>query len=330
MYEFKYYLPVTGDYTDRTEEIRTMLERHGVCLLGAGTYVVSGIDMPAHTTLMGMGGATTLLLREDVEESYAVRIGSFCTIKDLELAGSAQMEEKRPTAMGKRHGITFLGNATTKDSKNQNRNSMISGCFIRNFSGGGITCTDTGYSTISSLIVSNCHILYCGAGINISHFSEYHKFDSILSEKCYYGLVNNGGNNMFVNCGFNCNATGILMDNSSGLCNNNSHGSMVGCTINHTNNNEGIGLHAIGMAHGYMFSGCQMFFSKIDLTDCKGFVFDTMNYGRKVDITVRGGGLTMFTNSAFNDTGADTIRIIDNDHVKFVNCYTRGGEAVGV
>ena len=42
--------------------------------------------------------------------------------------------------------------------------------------------------------MSDCHILNCGAGINIDHFSEFHKFTNVLSETNLYGCINNGGN----------------------------------------------------------------------------------------------------------------------------------------
>ena len=63
-----------------------------------------------------------------------------------------------------------------------------------------------------------------------------HMFTNIMASKCLYGCINNGGNNVFVNCGFNSNITGFLIDNSRGQSNNNSHGSAIGCTFNHSGN----------------------------------------------------------------------------------------------
>lgn len=329
MCDMKYYLPSTNDNTDRSAEIRALLEQYGVCRLGCGQFVVSGLDMPDHTSLMGEGGATTLRLPEGADKNYVVKIGSFCTVKDLHLRGNDNLKE-RPVEMGDRHGLLFEGTATTKDWSNQPRNSMVSNCFITGFSGGGITCRDTGYSTAACLTVSDCHIMYCGAGINIAHLSEFHKFTNVLSEQNCYGCINNGGNNVFTNCGFNSNVTGVLMDNAQGQSPNNTHGSMVGCTINHTNSNEGIGIIALGTKAGYIFTGCQVFFSKIVLENVDGFVFDAMNYGRKVEIDIKGGGTVTFSNSVFKPA-PDAIRVTDNQNVRFVNCYTRDtGETVGL
>jgi len=48
-----------------------------------------------------------------------------------------------------------------------------------------------------------------------------------------------------------------------------------------------------------------------------------------VEIHVKGGGLTMFTNSSFGVL-PDAITVEDNDHVKFINCFTKSGEPVGI
>lgn len=329
MYDLNCCLASTHDNTDRTADIMALLEQHGVCHLGCGTFVVSGVDMPDHTTLTGEGAATKVILREDLQEGYGVKLGSFCTVRDIYLQGSDNMTD-RPTTVGQRHGLLFAGTATTEDWDNQPRNSMIRGCFITGFSGGGITCHGTGYSTLSCMSVSDCHIMYCGAGINIDWYSEFHKFTNVLSEKNCYGCINNGGNNVFVNCGFNSNVTGVLMDNSRGQSPNNTHGSMVGCTINHSNNNEGVGIVALGTKAGYIFTGCQVFFSKILLEDVDGFVFDAMTYGKKVEIDIKGGGAVTFSNSVFKPA-PDAIRVTDNEAVRFVNCYTRDtGEPVGL
>ena len=59
-------------------------------------------------------------------------------------------------------------------------------------------------------------------------------------------------------------------------------------------------------------------------------IFDTTNYGRKVSISVKGAGLTMFTNSVFQ-CPPDAITLIDAPNVKFINCYTRAdGQPIGI
>ena len=321
-----YYLQSTNDNTDRTADIMALLEQYGVCRLGCGTFVVSGVDMPDNTSLFGEGAATRVVLDERVEDGFAVRIGSFCTVKDLHLIGDPEADA-RPAGVGKRHGLLFFGTATTKEWAGQDRNSIVNGCVITGFSGGGITCHGTGYETRCCMTVSDCHIMYCGAGINIDWYSEFHKFTNVLSERNYYGCINNGGNNMFVNCGFTSNGTGFLIDNSHGKSKNNSHGSVVGCTINHSGKNKGIGIQILGAKNGFIFTGCQMFYSKIVVEDSDGIVFDTFNFGRDMDISVKGGRFVMFSNCGFAQYPA-SIKRRDDAKLRFANCYTWDGEEV--
>ena len=318
-----YFLPCGNDGADMTAAIEEKLFRYGTCFLGSGTYTVTGVRMPEGSSLIGVGANTKILLREDVTDSYAVRLNTMCTVKNLSVIGSED-DVSLPECVGARHGLGFVGTATIKDYKNQPRHAIINDCYIHGFSGGGITCTDTGYSVASSMTVSDCHIWNCGAGVNISHFSEYHTFTNVLCMHCLYGCINNGGNNVFVNCGFNGNKIGFMIDNSEHQSPNNSHGSAVGCTFNHTDGNGGVGIKILGAKSGYSFTGCQLFFSHIVLEDSDDIIFSGLNTGRQVEIHVTGGKLTLFTDSSFG-CPPDAICITDNELVKFTNCWTRDG-----
>jgi hypothetical protein len=150
----------------------------------------------------------------------------------------------------------------------------------------------------------------------------------MLCTDSLYGCINNGGNNVFVNCGFTGNKTGFLIDNSEGQSPNNSHGSVIGSTINHSGKNEGIGIHILGATSGYVFSGCQLFFSKIVIENSHGIQINSTNFGKNIEISVKGGLLVSFDDAIF--TTMPKITVEDSKLVKFTNCYTRGGTPVGV
>jgi hypothetical protein len=312
---------------DMTKDICDMLSKYGACYLSGGDYLVSGIDMPDGSSIIGIGASSRLVLAEG-DNAYAVKLGSFCTVKNLSIAGSLEKIEL-PEAVGSRHGILFEGNAAaTEDYANQPKHSIVEDCFIFSFTGGGITCNDTGYSIRSAITASNCHIFNCGAGINVSCFSEYHKFTNIISTENLYGCINNGGNNVFVNCGFDCNGTGFLIDNSRKQSNNQAHGSAIGCTFNHSGNNSGIGIQILGANWGYVFEGGQVFYSKIVLENSTNISFTSFNFGGKKinEIDISGGNLTTFANCAFHFK--PKFNVNDNDKVKISNCFTRDGEPV--
>ena len=304
--------------------IEQKLSEYGVCILGAGRYLVSGVKMPDGSTIYGMGAATEIVLMDSVLSGAAIRLGSFCTVKGVCILG-AQGEYSYPDSLGERHGILFSGEATNFNrEKPQHKNSIIEGCFIHAFSGGGITCIDTGYSIESSLSVSDCRITGCGAGINIFRFSEYHSFSGILCSDNLYGCINNGGNNLFSVCHFSNNKTGFLIDNRNGQSNNNSHGSVVGCSFNHSNKNSGVGIEVLGAKHGFVFSSCQLFFSDIRVENSYGIVFLDFNCGKAEKISVKGGGKVVFRGFSFKEK--PEISVSDNESVVFEDFSLREWE----
>lgn len=317
------YLFSTNDHTDRTAEIEQILKKYGRCELGAGLFFVRGVNMPESTMLSGAGNATKLLLDPALEEGYALKISSYCTIQNLMLTGS-ETEIPLPEKVGKRHGLVFLGNCDPDDEttwRTQIHNCVVHGCWFWSFTGGGITCNGTGFDIQSSMTVSDCHMSNCGAGIYIPYFSEFHRFTNVMSNRNLYGCVNNGGNNYFINCGFDSNKLGFLMDNSDGKALNNSHGSAIGCSFHHSDKNKGVGIHAIGNYAGFIFSGCQIGNSRIISENNIGFIFNAMSFLNRPNITIIGGATHLFQNCIFGQHNA-ILNIQDNDMVSFSGCYT--------
>ncbi|MBR2634246.1 MAG: hypothetical protein IKD31_01535 [Clostridia bacterium] len=323
----RYLVESTHDKKDRTEEIEALLLQNKAVLLGSGAFYVRGIRMPEGSTLAGLGDCTELILSEEVESGCTVTMANRCTVKDLTLKDSDKEEFSRPETLGTRHGIGFIGNAvSTKDSDFQPKDGIVDGCRMYGFSGGGLFCLDSGYATDSSLCVNNCRMRFCGAGIYISHFSEYHKFSNVHCNKNLYGCINNGGNNVFAGCSFDANTLGFLIDNSEGQSRNNAHGSCVGCTFNHTDHNQGIGIKILNSAPGYVFSACQMYYSKIVVENSQGIQIANFNFGRGEEFYVKGGGVVRFSDCLFS--AKPQFFVEDNSHVLVDGCYTKGGAAV--
>lgn len=317
----RYFLSPSGDGRDMSSAIEEKLKEHGVCILGAGAYYVSTVKMPDGSSLSGMGNATSVILMDSVSSGAAIELGSYCSVRNMHVTGTDKKTDV-PDTLGDRHGIRFMGDATDFNrEKIQPKSSMIEGCLITSFSGGGITLMDTGYAIDSSIVASNCQIMRCGAGINIFRFSEYHSFTNINCTDNLYGCINNGGNNLFSSCHFSSNKTGFLIDNRNGQSNNNSHGSVVGCTFNHSDKNKGIGIEVLGARHGFVFSSCQLFFSKIVVENSYGIVFSDFNCGKAEEITVKGGGLVSFRN--FNFSKEPKISVSDNEKVETINFSLR-------
>ena len=317
------FLESSGDACDRTDEIQQILRERGTCILGIGIFSVTGIQMPDRSSLMGLGEGSVILLSDEVEEGEAVRMGDCCRVQNLSIAGCTE-DLGRPAAVGTRHGLGFVGDCDPKTRLPQIKYGLADNLHIYNFSGGGVTCVGTGFSCNSSLAATNLRIHCCGVGINIPYFSEYHKFTNVLCTRNLYGCINNGGNNVFTACSFDGNKTGFLIDNrDKGACNN-SHGTAVACTFNHSDSNQGIGIQVLGASHGYVFSACQLFFSQIVVENSLGVQFVDFNCGKDERITVRGGGMVRFSGCSFSKP--PVVRIENNPYVRWEHCYDRHGD----
>lgn len=313
------FLASTNDTTDRTADIVSMIAT-GYCKLGPGVFYISEVDIPAQATLEGCGNATRVILKS--EGTYAFRLKTKSAIRNLRILGSTSDIVVSDT-VANRHGIVWYGKASETPASEIPYGAIISNVLIRSFTGGGITCHDTGGSPQASLNVTDLQIENCNAGVNIDYFSEFNSFSNVRMNACYYGCINNGGNNNFTNCRFDGNAMGLLMDNSSGTMRNNSHGSIVGCSFNHNNPgnaydlvNFGYAIKMYGMEGGEVFSGCQIFYGKILLDNSKGVIFNACNFGIRTQLQIVSNSTAMFANnfiSALQSVDKDgTVTVISN------------------
>lgn len=317
--------------TDMTGAIMSMLTDTGYCHLAKGIYYVSGnIDMPDGSTLEGCGEDTIIRLLSSVESGYCVKVTKYNTVKGIRFSGAYSDISVASETVGDRDAIRFIG---SYDGQGQVyptvEPNMITNCFFENFSGSAIHCHNTGGGTKSSLMVSDCYIRQCIAGINIDYFSEYSKFTNVITYKCHYACINNGGNNVFTACTFH-GTIGFSMDGSR----NSAHGSVVGCTFNHIDNwnrpstlGGGTAILVKNAANGFIFTGCQIWYGAIDVRSSRGMAFsDCLIGGNSPEISVTGGYPAFFANCIFHSSPTLTV----NSATKFDNCYLDSdGSVVG-
>lgn len=321
------YLASTGDTTDRTGDIQTMLNTTGVCRLGPGDFYVTGVEIPNMGCLSGSGDKTRIVLASSVENGYAVKMLNRGTIKNLRIAGQLSGSPSSST-IGTRHGILYQGTATSSVDASSARRfyGYISDVFIESFSGGAITCVSTGGQVNSNLVVCNVHIRSCGAGINVALYSEFHRFTNVSATDCYYGCICNGGNCNFVNCSFSYCRIGILMDDGTGQSPNNSHGTFSACTVCHSGtNNDGIAIKLLGLDSGEIFVGMQIFYGSVVIDNCKGIRIIGGNFGNSTPLTVTNSTAVVFSDCQMTSASASALTQSDNTTLKFNECYNKDG-----
>ena len=326
------YLASTGDYTDRTADIQAMLNSTGVCHLGPGRFSVTGINVPDYASLIGSGVRTALILDASVTTGYAVKLNTQSSVSNMRITSVAA--PTLSSTVGTRHGVLFEGTKQSGQSGGTTKKkSTIDHCIISNFTGGGITCTGTGVDIDSNMLISDCFVDHCGAGIYIPYYSEFHRICNCAVNYCWYGCVDNGGNNNFSNCDFSGNRIGILIDNSTNQSPNVAHGTFSGCSVNHSYSdagtiNEGTAIKLLKANLGEIFTGMQVFYGAIVLDKCVGIRFVGANVGSKVPITITDSTVVTFSDCTFKEGPShvdSTFTQSGNTVLKFTDCYLRDG-----
>lgn len=323
--------------TDMTDAIMEILEETGYCHLGEGIFYVGGeIDMPEGATLEGCGKKTEIRLLSSVESGCCVKLGKYNTVKNICFSGGREPPDISSSGIGERNGVCFIANKDGKSAQlPEVMPCIVSECWFENFSGSAIVGHNSGGATRETLLVSDCYIQYCAAGINIDYYCEYGKYTNVVIDRCHYACINNGGNNTFFNCTFH-GTVGFLMDNSSGDKKNDSHGSMVGCIVNHAdswNRPETLGggdaVRVVGQQNGFIFTGCQFWYGFIRIENSRGMAFSDCLFGDAIQnphITVTGDFPAFFSDCIFHQSPVLDL----NTSTVFTDCVLdTDGTAVG-
>ena len=212
-------------------------------------------------------------------------------------------------------------------TNSNNMFGIVSNCRIKSFSGAGILARDTGTPIDHNLMVNNCTLNNNGAGVFIQRNSEFNKISNCTIVGNYYGIINRGGNNNISNCGVDSNVVGIQINNEEGS--NGGHGTITGCSINHSDNNTGYGLIISGTGR-MLVSNCNFYYSKIRLYLTSGNVISNCGFGNSTGFEIEKGTCSVITNCMMKSASDTPITITSNTTTRFINCYTRDGALITV
>lgn len=325
------WLASTNDETDRTADIMGMLNATGYCHLGEGVFYIGGqIEMPSNSTIIGCGNNTVLRALSSYKGALVIPT-DYCTVSNLKMQANGAPSE----TIGAEVGILIYDTKTDfsgsgSASTHNYRKNRIEGVFFTNFNGSGIELRGTGGSENEGSIISNCRFENCSVGINLAFFTEYHKIDTcIIGNTNYIGVINNGGNNNFVNCTLSGSNSAFVIDNSDDSLINEGHGLCVGCCFNHTGGNTGDAIKILGNNNGFLFSGCEYWYGVIRVDNSKGITFNGIHGGGATDkIIVSNSVGIMFHGMQLNVTPEVTNN--NNTNLRFIDCYNYlTGEAIG-
>ena len=302
--------------------INTTLSSYGYCHLGPGEYdIYQPIVMPEGTTLTGCGPKTVLRFVRDSASATMLSMNKRCMVRDLTLVGLASGTLTPTDTIGTRYGIR-LANIESTEGDEQNAQGVISGVEISDFDGAGILLANTGTPVDKGLAISDCYIHRNTVGIYISQNSEFNKVENCTITYNRWGVLNRGGNNVFSNCGIDKNYIGVQIDNDLGS--NGGHGSITGCTINHSGaNNDGYGIIVRGTGR-MLIANCNLYYSSARFENTDGNIVTGCGFGQSANVEIEGGYCTMLNGCIFYNTSS-TITLTNSTRAKVVNCFTRAG-----
>ena len=285
-------LKSTGDTTDRFTEIQELLNQYKYLKLGEGDFYISGqLRIADGAVLEGCGAATRIMQTPDSTATSMIWLQSEGTLKNVCVQGEWTAQPKKiDTPYEKyRTGVVISGGT---------KNAIISGCFIRGWTACGVAGVKNSMAT-RSFIMSDCDCSFNNTGLKLEE-TEYACVSHCVFRNNIYGVENMAGNNKFSVCGFDQNIYGFVI--SKGV--NNGHGSAVGCTFNHNEEEEtgkGRAVSVTDTESGFVFSACQFHFGSIMIgVGVQGIMFNGCQFGNSVDYQNYSEKPTVFTGCLFS------------------------------
>ena len=221
--------------------------------------------------------------------------------------------------------INILDRNAIEWSTPDNRTGIINKVNIARFTGAGILLKDTGTPVDHNLLISDCYITDCYAGIYIEKDSEFNRITNCTISNSGYGFYNRGGNNYIGNCGIDHCYYPVVVDDLEGS--NGGHGAIENCSINHTLNSDSFGVIISGTGREVV-TGCNMYYTGINIKNSDGNIFTGCGFGNSSPITIENGRCTLFNGCMMINSANTPITRINNTASKFVNCFYRNGDAV--
>lgn len=274
--------------------------------------IISSVTFPKNTTNVGK----YFSLPDDV---YSIRVFSG-TYTAISTGHGAEWDGIHIYKVNGRSGIQWSPDIPS--AENTMLTGSVTNCRFERFSCAGIIGLDTGTPVQRGLVVMNCQFRYCSVGVYFRKNSEFNQVIGCMMNRCYYGVLNRGGNNIFDGDVISGNYINIQQDDDEGS--NTGHGMITSCKLHHS----GYGLNdqyalIIRGTGRIVVSGCEMS-DKILLKTTNGNVLSD-NAMFDVDIEVNGSGCSLISNSIFRTANCHRT---NNTSAVIANCYLRNGTVV--
>lgn len=300
--------------------------------LGEGTYLLdSPLSIPSNTKIKGIRGLSIIQLndanliadltgKENISFENVTFIGKTPHTSHTSL-GSTLADQINAiinhTGQGADKGIYLSGSNTLSIT--------FTNCVFRNFGFSGLHIKNTN-PFYNKFKVTDCEFRDSWYGIMVDQRAEFNTFVGCTFAHNEYGAYIDGGNNYWGVCHFDMNYINVCL---SGISNNNdSHGSMVGCSFNHSTL---FGIAGVNVHYGYLMNGCMLYEKGIMLHNCKNIMFNNGWLSGKVIIDSEPQDQISMIHSTFFGLDYETGIEGDPQHLSLTNNkYQDGRDASAI
>lgn len=219
-------------------------------------YLPSTVSLPAGATVYGKGYNTVLFTDQNTDVFNVT--GASVTIQDVRFLGNWNTATATSNQNGIRNGTTGGGAAGFQNFRGIN-------LVFDHLNGAGLyTANDVG--SFQGNYLANPQFLTCAVGFLSDTTGEYWAIEGIQANGCSIAVSIKGGNCNLNGGHITGNAIGVQLLAGS----NDAHGSVTGVLINHNT------FHCLdigGIANGFLFEGCEVYYGNIFVQGAQGLIF---------------------------------------------------------
>ncbi|WP_419867918.1 right-handed parallel beta-helix repeat-containing protein [Chryseobacterium sp. CT-SW4] len=273
-------------------------------LLRAKTYEISNsLNIPNGTIVKGVKGKTVIKYNGTGDLITLDGTKENITFEDIIFEG---LTLKKPTTIQASDVkvLAGLGNQNAVNLTGYAKDIFINRCVFRNFTGCGVKLFNTQSGNHNrSMKITNSVFYNNFMGLYLGTRSEYHQFSNNSFNYNQVGVWVEGGNNFGAVNHFNANSVGIVVTGIN--ANNDTHGSLSTCTVNH---NLSYSLFAFNVNNGFTFNGCHFFEKPIYIENSRGIVITGGEIAAPIHCISENKGYNIISNNIFfSKYGAGTI-----------------------
>jgi hypothetical protein len=254
----------------------TAASGRGRLVIPYGTYTTSGMTIPSNVEIETDGPVI-------IQTSNAAPVLDCSSAVNFCIRGNLTLQGGGPAYTGYGTGPSSdLGQIGIK-LNNSDRYEISGKIEIKNMVGAGILRTNSAGGWQHQGRIAGVRVRDSYYGMNSGSSAEYETISDCMFDNNVFGILEDSGNNTYVNCKTRFNSIGVKLTGGT----NNAHGIFTALESNHNTYN----LTLMNVTNGHTFSGCHFIADQsgsghgiIQIINCKGINITGGQLGSDISI----------------------------------------------